>query len=292
MPNLKTLPYDKYSEQLSEACAWAASLGIRYSPTRLGRYEKLWRDLADCARRKELNEFFDAVPFPTFLNAAYETTEIVEVYRGLKELTDTAMTERLRETFKGHDLYVMDQSNRSGRDFGFELYVASKFTLCGLKVNFSSAADVEVEYRDRMLFVECKRLKSLGKVKARVKEGLDQLEKRYAAAVNPSKTDGILALSLSKLLNPGLGMLNAKTVRGVSDIAGRHIDKFASDFGVQWQQRTGSNHLGVVMFLDSPCEVTGKRLFLTSQEVAINNIAARGTSEFNRLLEISERVFA
>jgi hypothetical protein len=290
VPTLKTLPYDQYAELLSEACAWVARLGIQYSATRLGAYERLWKRLAACYKSKNLDSFFDSVPFQTFLNAAFESTEIIETYKGMSHISDVAFGAKLKSAFRGHDLYVMDNDGRSGRDIGFELYIASKFAAKGMNINFSSIADVEVHYKGRKLFIECKRLRSRGEVRTRIKDGIGQLKKRFESSNEPGEAVGILALSVTKLLNPTLGSLKSDSVIEVSETAGRHIDQFMARYAKHWSDPTDRRFLGTIISLNSPCIIERKRLFLTSQELTVTNNVRHGTREFKHLIEIANQV--
>ena len=129
------------------------------------------------------------------------------MYEGLSGEANPLLNERLKDSLKGQELYVLDSENRSGRDFSFELATAAKFVRAGLAVDFGHEADLRVQINGFTFFVECKRLKSAKKIRKRIKEGINQLHKRYVKSENSHTARGMLALSIGKTVNKNLGLL-------------------------------------------------------------------------------------
>lgn len=72
---------------------------------------------------------------------------------------------------------------------------------CGLRPTLSSGnPDLSFEFEDSCVNIECKRVLSEIKIMRRLKEGVKQLEKSVQSAASNA---GIVAISLSKLINPG-----------------------------------------------------------------------------------------
>ena len=174
------------SSKLDQACAWLETQGIRCSPSRIGSYKRLFASLARHQLANSVRDFYEEYSLVEFVNAAHEVAEIVRIYEGLSTVVDANMASRLREVAKGQVLYALDDADRSGRDFALELSIAAKFVRAGNLVEFGDAADVRVKRGDFVFFLECKRLKSSGKVTKRIKEGLNQLQSRYQSAETSS----------------------------------------------------------------------------------------------------------
>ena len=147
------------SQKLDQACDWIEALGIQYSPTRLGRYKALFSSLAKHQSSNSLDGFFEEYTRGALFNAAHEAAQVVRIYEGLVDQTDPQLVPRVREALRGHELFILDHEDRSGRDFTFELAIASKFARAGLPVNFGHRADLQTRYQEFEFFVECKRLK-------------------------------------------------------------------------------------------------------------------------------------
>lgn len=284
--------YIDASAKLDKACEWLEGLGINYSPTRIGRYKNLFSVLAKHQYSNNLDRFYEEYTFPEWVNAAHESAELVRIYEGLNGHADQSLISRIRDSLKGHELFVFDNNDRSGRDFSFELSVASKFASRGLFVDFGHDADLRVTYDWGVLFVECKRPKSATKVQRRIKDGLRQLHKRYVKSDMPSKARGILALSVGKLLNNELGLLEATDSKELSDIAFAHNAAFIEKHKKIWQENVDKRTLGVTIILDTPGVLKDSQQLTTCHEVTMNNSVLPYTNNYRLMLDIARDVFA
>lgn len=284
--------YVEASRNLDEAWNWLQSIGINYSTTRLGRYQKLFSDLARCQLANVLDEFFQLHTFAEWVNAAHETSEILRIYEGLKASSDPSLTSRLREALRGHELYVLDADDRSGRDFTFELSVAAKFARYNFPINFGAEADVEAIVGGVTFYVECKRLKSERKIQKRIKEGLKQLHGRYKSSANPPAARGILALSIGKTINSSLGLLEADNDKSIGTKASQHNEEFIETYRKFWQEKVDKRTLGVFVVLDTPGMIRSEKKLVTIHQAAMNNCVPVGTKDYQLLVQISNDVFA
>lgn len=283
--------YVDASARLEEACAWVESLGINYSPTRLGRYQALFADLARYQLSNTLSTFFEKYSMADFFNAAHEAAEICRIHEGLGLNSDSALSARMRNALKGHELYIYENQDRSGRDFSLELAVAAKFALAGCSIDFGSDADIRAEYGNYTFFVECKRLKSKSKVHQRIKDGQKQLRKRFVASKSRSSNRGILVLSVAKLLNPDLGYLEASTPSLLSERAFSLVEEFIKQHQSHWQPALDHRILGVAVMLDSPGVLSKNKQVVTCHEVAINSAIDPNTTGHKLLLDVANNVF-
>jgi hypothetical protein len=283
--------YIAASARLDEACVWLASLGINYSPTRVGRYRKLFADLARHQLTDTLPTFYDKYSLASFINAAHEVAELVRMYEGLCQHRDTSLVSRLRNALRGHELFVMDDNDRSGRDFTLELSIAAKVAHAGLPVDFGHQADLRTHFAGYEFFVECKRLKSPKQVERRIKEGLAQLEQRYAATKQPTTARGILVLGTAKLVNSDLGVIEADDLQSLGEKAFAYNRAFIDTHSALWHAQIGSRTLGVAVVLDVPGVVGATRKLVTCHEVAMNNAVPINTPSYALLHEFSTHVF-
>lgn len=284
--------YIDFSSRLEEASHWLGELGISYSATRLGRYRDIWSRLAELQRSGKIDHFFEEYSFPQWINAAVESASVVEIWEGLRAFESASLVDRLRAALRGHELYVLDKDDRSGRDFTFELLVAARFGRNGHRVDFSSAADVEIDFYGTPLLIECKRLKSAKQVQKRIKEALKQLHRRYVASENPTASRGMVAISISKLVNPAQGVLEADSPEALSDAASRYVERFIASFQRYWQGGVDGRTLGAVVFLDAPgILLPGKMLWAVSQ-LGINNSVPPNSIEYQQLVAIANHGLA
>lgn len=280
------------SRKLDDACKWLQRIGVNYSKTRLGRYKQVFSDLAKCQLANTLDAFDETHSFTEWVNAAHEVAEIVRIYEGLADTHDPSLVGRLRDSLRGHELFVLDNDGRSGRDFTFELSVASKFARHGYAINFGADADVETEFGGSAFFVECKRLKSGQSIRKRIKEGLAQLNRRYDASNNPVLARGLLALSIGKVANAQLGWLEADSVQNLGQMASKHNVAFINKYRNDWKNCDDSRTLGVLIILDAPGVLVSENKLITIHEAAVNNCVSTDSPEYQLLISLANSVFA
>lgn len=284
--------YIDASHQLDAACGWLQSIGIDYSKTRVGKYKRIFADLAKCQRAGKLEQFLEMHAFSDWVNAAHETAELVRIYEGLKGGKGSKLVSRLRDALRGHELYVLDTDDRSGRDFTFELSMAAKLERHGHVVDFGHDADVQATVDGVPLFIECKRLKSKKKIQKRIKEGLKQLHRRYGKSEAPTEARGILALSIGKTVNSALGLLEADSDEALGTKAFLHNAAFIDQFRSYWQTKVDPRTLGVVVVFDTPGMLSSEKKLVTVHEVTMNHCVPAGTKDYRYLQKIAHEVFA
>lgn len=283
--------YIAASAELDEACAWLDGLGINFSRTRIGRYKALFASLAKHQQEGTLDGFYDEYTFQEWVNAAYEAAELVRMYEGLGAQNEPTLVARLRDALKGHELYVLDDNDRSGRDFSFELSIAAKFARAGLVIDFGDDADLKTEIDGRTFYVECKRIKSETKARQRVKSGLAQLSRRYESTEQPADARGILVVSIGKMVNSELGLLEAENSNALGEKSFAYNAAFIKQYRSNWQANVDQRTLGVAVVLDSPGILTSNQQLITCHEVTMNNCVLPNTPSYDLLVHVAHRVF-
>lgn len=283
--------YVAASAKLDDACVWLQSLGIEYSRTRVGRYKALFAALAKHQLANTLDAFYEEYTYSSWVNAAYEVAELVRIYEGLSIHRDASFVARLHEALKGHELYVLDDNDRSGRDFSLELSIAAKFARAGLSIDFGHDADLKTEIRGVPFYVECKRIKSASKVQRRIKDGLNQLHTRYVKSDSPALARGLLVVSIGKTINSDLGLLEAENPKSLSENAFRHNRAFIEMYKRHWQIKVDRRTLGVAVILDTPGMTTLNKQLVTCHEITVNNSVPINTPDHAFLLQVANQVF-
>ncbi len=283
--------YVNASAQLDSACAWLESLGIEYSRTRVGKYKALFSTLAKHQRAGNLDAFYEEYTFEAWANAAYEVAELVRMYEGLGNQCNSSLVTRLRDALKGHELYVLDAQNRSGRDFSLELVIAAKFARSGYSIDFGHDADIKANLAGFTFYVECKRLKSPRKVQERIKDGLSQLHRRYVKSELPEKARGLLVLSIGKTINPSLGLLEADSPESLGEKAFEYNQAFIEQYRSYWQTKIDKRTLGVAVVHDALGVIKPNNQLTTCHEITVNNCIPSNTADHALLLQVTHQVF-
>ncbi|GGY11624.1 hypothetical protein GJV26_29450 [Massilia dura] len=240
-------------KRLTEACEWLKRNGVQVSNTRVGRYLKILRELNEARANNSLDAYHEKNGH-VWINAAFESEELIWLYNSLKEHSNEKVIERLKLAVKGNDLFATDESdNASGRNFSLELSTAGAFAATGSSVDFGGEADVRVLFHERELFIECKRLKSANKAEKRIKHGFEQLKKRYSTANSAKAARGILVLSISKLANEGFNLYKGKNPIELSQQLQAEARTFIEAHKQQLAKRTRDKRtIATVILYDAP----------------------------------------
>jgi hypothetical protein len=277
--------------RLGGTCSWLEGLGVRYSPTRIGQYRRIFNRLAELQNYGEPEKLLETYTLEALVNAAHEVAEVARIYEGLGSSSDPDLARRLKAALRGHALYVLDDGARSGRDFSFELVVASKIARASLPVDFGHDADVRTEFEGHEVYIECKRPRSSGRVADLISEGLAQLKKRFRESSQPANARGLLGLSIGTAVNSEFGILRAEDWRALGEAAGMHTSKFIADYGEVWRAEPDRRFLGAVIVFDGVGIVGPTEKLDTFHDVALNNAVEPGTQDWEFLLRFSSRVF-
>ncbi len=270
-----TQSFTNASDRLDAACAWLKSIGINYSPTRVGKYRKIFADVA----ARQQTQSFEAYSSPgndskfkEWINATHEVAEIIGICEALSSEQNEQFVITLKKALRGHESQILDNDDRSGRDFSFELSIASKFIKAGYTLDFGHDADIATNIENHEFFAECKRPRSHKKAAERISEGLKQLEARYESSKDPKNARGILVIAIGKVVNAELGLLISPSAEHLSDSAFAHTQSFVARYRGLWQGTTDPRTLATVVILDTPAIIEStKKTLVTCREVAISN---------------------
>lgn len=143
-----------------------------YNPENLDNYKKTG-SLDDLEIKfKKLNE------------AAQECFQLVQIYDAFKDENSTAFRERLRKVVAGSDFFDVSNPTDPARDFLYELLVASWFkSKWGYTIDFTQSTDVVAIKEQDVVYIECKRIKSIKTLEQNFKKACKQL-----ALVNDTST--------------------------------------------------------------------------------------------------------
>lgn len=194
---------NKCNELYSQAIEWLESLGFPYSKNRFGKYKKAIDQIDTFSKNESDDEF--KTWLHEFLNAHLEITEIIRIYNDVSKYNFIDYIEQLKMVTKGQEFRTSSAKDQS-RDFTFELSMAARFIRSGFEVKLNQLADVVAKREDTpKIYVECKRIKSLSKVRKNIKKANEQLRTRLSRD-NSSRSRGLVALNINDILNENCNM--------------------------------------------------------------------------------------
>jgi hypothetical protein len=180
-----------------------------------------------------------------------------------------------------------DQNSSIGRNTLFELNLASKLWVAGLRPTLSEHPDLSCEVGSRLLLIECKRPASVGGARKAISKARRQIVRDLKKC--PIGSRGVIALSLSKVVNAGDKLL---VYRGEAE--GREALRAAVDRGRE--PLADSCHalsdqvMGMIWHIVTPAVDETIPLALVAQETAIEGFIRKGPDDDRELRILYERV--
>lgn len=190
-------PFEEAIKNFEDAKLWLESKGIKVNPTRFQKNKQL---LLKNSSNKTSEDF-------EILWANAELHDLCEIHRYLSKIESSNLTESLRKIVKGPELLAHEKEDGGsihGRNFTFELYVASRLVRAGYDTSFDTDADINFIESDVLFNVECKRVNSENNMNYLIQEAIKQIDKRCS-----NNDKGIVAISISKLVHKAI-QLEAK----------------------------------------------------------------------------------
>jgi hypothetical protein len=179
-----------------DACDWLKSLGLFPASNRFITYLKLFEDFR--LGRERLMKAPDGLRH--YVNATAEASDLIRIRKSLEPAGASDYLAQLRRITSGK-AFRDSVGADPGRDFAFELSMASRFLAAGTVVDVTKMADLVVEIQSYKIYVECKRIQSATKLVARLAEARNQIRARIASSPS-SRVRGLVAAKVTEILNP------------------------------------------------------------------------------------------
>jgi hypothetical protein len=259
------MDYTRFNEtgflgDFDNVLAWLADRGFTQN-NRLRKYRKN----IDEVQTKEAKSSAGDV-YAKMLEAG-RLNEILATYVEGFEITDSLMTlsatqvdipdELLRRMLDGPaDASLETPRNSQGRNAMFEISIGAMLARQNLQPKFSLGnPDVEFQFDERRVLVECKRVVSDNGTLANISDGISQLKK----TVDLSRGEiGLVAINVSRcLMYQGNGLWNVPAHISPQEAFWRMLREFIDGLGYDFQRKRDDSTLGVLFYAASPFSVEG-----------------------------------
>ncbi|MGB9456560.1 MAG: hypothetical protein WCB12_10975 [Bryobacteraceae bacterium] len=221
------LNYRGIVNQLAEIDQWLGQRGLTQND-RIRTHQHNIAELAQATDERRLDAFRSFLTEEKrreILWSLVESVEFVDAINALRRQGCPPPPEVLKRALEGPaDLYLEDSKSNLGRNTMFEIVVAGRAAFAGLKPRLGSEPDVLFEFNGRRMLVQCKRVLSEGAVPKRIGEAAKQLKRDLNNSCSPTDC-GLIAVSVSRLLNPGDSILTADCESDLRTALRREIDE-------------------------------------------------------------------
>ncbi|OGY59637.1 MAG: hypothetical protein A3I31_00495 [Candidatus Colwellbacteria bacterium RIFCSPLOWO2_02_FULL_44_20b] len=253
----KTSEYRDIKNEFDEALLWIVNQQkVKIADTsRLNKYRGDIDLITKSFHKKEIRKLLEQGMESDMVSAIFEARQIIDIWEGLKDYPyDQNLSGRLTRLVKGpHKTTEEKLDSRFARDFGYELWLASRFALGKYTIKFEPESDVCVLTPERLL-LQCKRPegKTDASLHRNLKKAFRQLEDNYASKAER----GFVAVSINKIVRPDERLLYAKNMEGLKATLIKHLKVFA-DLTLHWWSKASSDNrtLGVIFSVELPCYI-------------------------------------
>jgi hypothetical protein len=280
------------AENLDAVARWLESVGFAISPTRVGVYRRHLALLANAPDAGSIGHAIAKEGVSAIVDSLFESNELCLIHRALEPIADPEVKARLASFIKGPIAYRDEKASASSnraRNIGFELRLGAHLLNAGLPVEFHPEGDLRFPYRNYEFFVECKRPQVGHQVNSRVKDALKQLSERYRGAVNPESARGIVAVSITKVVNPFGESHRTPTQDTLAESLSTAAQRFLEEHRPKWQRPADPRTLGCILdnqafvFVESDSRpTTGGDIVVT----ACDDLGAKDAGLFESLMEM------
>lgn len=236
-----------------------------------GRLEQIAVDLNREKRREILWSFVESIEFVDALDAL--RTQDCDVSKAI-----------LQRALQGPaDVYLEDSNSNLGRNTMFEIAIAGRAAHAGLKPQLGGEPDVFFEFAGRRMFVQCKRVFSEAAVVKRIFEAAKQLTRDLRASCDP-RDCGLVAISVSKIINRGDKMLVIPTENDIAEVMRREIDALIKKHESACKEVRAPKIVGILLHIATPSFIEKENLFTVAQSATIYHIPGKSDEALLRKL--------
>lgn len=218
----------------------------------------------------ESTELGDLEPFLRTVNSSIAATKLVHVLGGPVLPSDE------------------DSNTNQPRNLLFELNLASKLWRAGFPPALGEHPDLTIEVGEKRFLIQCKRPFSQRSARRCFQDAKAQLRRDLEGA--PVGSRGVIALSLSRLLNPGDQLLiYSSEERARREVADRLV---ALGEGIVGRKHPGKHVVGMIGHLITAGIDESARLRMVIQQTAVHAFAKPGSLDdaaFRSMYEGLER---
>ena len=256
---VKTTKFSEILDALKSLDGWLASLGIKSKTDRIHhaieiveKANKGWKNLRESNEPTKIGRVDD------YYFGLVEALEFSDIFRAFENEDSKLIAPKLARALSG-PLCPADETprNSDGRNSMFELGFAAQLRLRGAEV-YLGEPDIAVILSKRRFLIECKRPFREESISANVRGAAEQLKVHLEA---DSAAGGILALSATRILNPGTKLFVVPT-EAARERLGDRVEQLMREKEHAWKKYDFHPRVAAVCFhVSTPGVIEDRDLF-------------------------------
>jgi hypothetical protein len=199
------------------------SLGLNPEANRLCLHIDTIETLEEARQGQNLDQIDDEQT----LWSMTEAVELAEIYHNLADYDLHTLRRKFKLILKGPGTPGCEDSDSNlARNTAFELSLAAKLRQTNVFRRLAENPDIICEANGTTVLVQCKRpLEEKGIIR-NIERAAEQLRRDLQDPGNQN-AKGVIAISLSRVLSPKLGLLRGTSTQAVRDVVAQEVDDIA-----------------------------------------------------------------
>jgi hypothetical protein len=286
---MRRTSYEDILQKLDYALAFGASIGLERIAQR-GRFADYRRRIAHLIEVRGMRPFPQDVVahLAEYLTALTESMELGDLLPYLQQCDRACVSPKLRECLQGP--FLPSAIEDKSRNIQFELFLASTLWRADFPPLLGEHPDLRCEVDGTRFFFECKRLlsSSPAALKKRIHEASRQLYTHRHTAL--PRTRGIVAVSLSRVLNPTqepLPSQNEQSERqALAAWLASQADSVSDELGKLSQKKVAA----ILFHVASPFESSELEYFSFGRYFRVHRLLPAASPACNSVLRLAEAI--
>lgn len=294
--HIPTESYESILDQYDVSLDWLTGIGISPNKGRTQFYRRVisnWSAAYTKASQEEGKQVF-----PNFVSSMHEVQDIIAIYQKFKNTPIEELGRiiaKLKFAINGPEHAADENINSTqARNLLFEAAVAAKLHIPekGINCIFNAKSDTGVKLGKYKLWIECKRLTSTGGIEDNVRKACNQLERQMNSRYEV-RNRGIVALEVSKILQPGDKIFVSPNDRELQVSISNIMDSFINNLGHNWHNVYAIKNrriIGTIIKFSFMATSEERNLIVHSAQWAINPTVHASPREHILLRELVDLV--
>ncbi|MFQ2253295.1 hypothetical protein NUT31_09260 [Aeromonas sp. BC14] len=232
--------HDETVSELGKALTWLEQdLGLRIVNTRIQNYQNILNE------RETLKE---PEEYKNYLLTKKEVDEFLIIYRAFESEPKENILKQIKFVISGLP-YRQDSAPEKpdpARDYLHELSIAARLKLAGISVETSEDCDVVARYDHKIIYIECKRVRSKSKILPRVKDANKQIINRMG--LRKSAAYGYITVDVTDLLDIGKKIEEYNSIEHFRAYSKLRLAAFSKDYGASIRSSVHKKVCAVVFY--------------------------------------------
>lgn len=298
---MKARPLERSLAELDDALEYCGDILKLKVQVAGSRFRTHHRPLIErlCAMRRQggdTDAVFKADPV-AFSIALTEAEEFVQLLPLLRDGDIRTLRPRVEAALLGppipteEDKSNKPQGSNKGRNALFELVMAAKLKRAGYEPILAKHPDLACDLKDRRLLIECKRPASEGGLRKLLKDAGDQLAQQLRNWKCPAGTRGVIAISLTKVFNPGDKFFPYKREEEAKQFFGESLRKLQEECD-STVEALPAKVIGIFWHVITPAIDETSNMFIVAQHTLVHGVNRTSRDEDAPVRELYERLRA